>query len=279
MINNNGQELTERTGRYIYGIAEHNGYVCLGDVGIDGSTVYTISYADFSAIVHDCQEEPYQSEDDEVVKRWIMEHQRVLDIAQAEFTTVVPLGFDNIVKCKDETENAEIVVQNWLKDDLPHIIEVIEKIKGKDEYVIQISVDYNNILATVLQKSEKIRKMQENINSQSPGMAYIYKTKLEKLKKNELDGLINSWFQDFYRKIKPYSEEIIIEKNKKTAKEIMMIINLTCLVGKGNLAALGEVLEEINNREGFSVHFSGPWPPYSFVAKPAENTDDTTDKT
>lgn len=279
MINNDSQELTEKTGRYIYGIAEHNGYVCLGDIGIDGARVYTISYADFSAIVHDCQEEPYQSEDEETVKRWIMEHQRVLDLAQAKFTAVVPLGFDNIVKCKDEIENVEIVVQNWLKDDLPHIIEIIEKIRGKDEYVIQISCDYNNILETVMQKSEKIRTMQEGINSQSPGMAYIYKTKLEKLKKAELETIINSWFQDFYKKIKPYSEEIIIEKNKKTAKEIIMIINLTCLVEKANLTALGEVLEKINNREGFFVHFSGPWPAYSFVAKPAEITDDTTDKT
>jgi len=34
-------------------------------------------------------------------------------------------------------------------------------------------------------------------------------------------------------------------------------------------------LEEINNMEGFSVRFSGPWPPYSFVAKPTMTIPDT----
>lgn len=277
MINCDTQKLTERTGRYVYGIAEHNGNVYLGEIGIDGARVYTIAYSNFAAIVHDCQEEPYQSKDDEVVERWIMEHQRVLDLAQEKFTAVIPLGFDNIIKTKHESESPEIVVQNWLKQDLPRIAEIIEKIRARDEYVIQISCDYNNLFEAVLQKSEKIRKLQEGINSQSPGKAYIYKTKLENLKKTELETLINSWFQDIYRNIKPFTEEIIIEKNKKTAKEKIMIINLSCLVEKSKVAVLGASLEEISNRAGFSVHFSGPWPPYSFVAKPAAITDNATE--
>jgi len=28
---------------------------------------------------------------------------------------------------------------------------------------------------------------------------------------------------------------------------------------------LGDELEKINNLKGFSVRFTGPWPPYSFV--------------
>jgi hypothetical protein len=47
-----------------------------------------------------------------------------------------------------------------------------------------------------------------------------------------------------------------------------MLLNLSCLVSKDKVDGLGEELEKINNTEGFSVHFTGPWPPYSFVAKP-----------
>jgi hypothetical protein len=46
-----------------------------------------------------------------------------------------------------------------------------------------------------------------------------------------------------------------------------MLLNLSCLVTKENVDNLGNELEEMKNL-GFSVHFSGPWPPYSFVAKP-----------
>lgn len=47
-----------------------------------------------------------------------------------------------------------------------------------------------------------------------------------------------------------------------------MLLNLSCLVSKGKVDSLGEELEKINNMEGFSVRFTGPWSPYSFVAKP-----------
>jgi hypothetical protein len=48
----------------------------------------------------------------------------------------------------------------------------------------------------------------------------------------------------------------------------VMLLNLSCLVAREKVDSLGKELEEINNMDGFSVHFSGPWPPYSFVAKP-----------
>ncbi|MDD3364719.1 MAG: GvpL/GvpF family gas vesicle protein [Syntrophomonas sp.] len=264
----------ETTGRYVYGIAEFNDYINLGEIGINRASVYTISYADFCAIVHDCPEEPYQSENEEVVKNWIMEHQRVLDLAQEKFTTVIPLGFDNIIKCKNETESPEMAVQNWLKEDLPRITEMIEKIRGKDEYVIHISCDSNKIIEALLQQSDNIKKMQEEINSKPSGLAYIYKKKLDTLIKTESETLANTWFQELYAQIEAYAEEIIIDKNKRTTKEKIMILSVSGLVERDKLEALGDVLEEINNREGFSIHFSGPWPPYSFVDKVGTIADD-----
>jgi len=264
----------ETMGRYVYGIAEYNDYTNLGEIGINKARVYTISYDDYCAIVHDCPEEPYQSSDEEIVKHWIMEHQRVLDLAQEKFTTVIPLGFDNILKCRNETESPEMAVQNWLKEDLPSIAEIIEKIRGKDEYVIRIYGDLSNMTKAVLQQSVDIKQMQEEINSKPSGMAYIHKKKLEKLIKTELETLANTWFQDFYAQIEAHAEETIIDKNKKTPKEKIMIISVSCLVERDKINGLGEVLEEINNREGFSIHFSGPWPPYSFVDKVGTVADD-----
>jgi len=264
----------ETMGRYVYGIAEYNDYTNLGEIGINKARVYTISYDDYCAIVHDCPEEPYQSSDEEIVKHWIMEHQRVLDLAQEKFTTVIPLGFDNILKCRNETESPEMAVQNWLKEDLPRIAEIIEKIRGKDEYVIRIYGDLSNMTKAVLQQSVDIKQIQEEINSKPSGMAYIHKKKLEKLIKTELETLANTWFQDFYAQIETHAEETIIDKNKKTPKEKIMIISVSCLVERDKINGLGEVLEEINNREGFSIHFSGPWPPYSFVDKVGTVADD-----
>jgi len=42
------------------------------------------------------------------------------------------------------------------------------------------------------------------------------------------------------------------------------VLNLSCLADRGQAEELGEVLEEIDSMEGFTVRFSGPWPPFSF---------------
>jgi len=56
---------------------------------------------------------------------------------------------------------------------------------------------------------------------------------------------------------------------KGLEKGKVILLNLSCLVAKGKVDSLGEELEKIDNMEGFSVRFTGPWPPYSFVAKPS----------
>jgi hypothetical protein len=43
-------------------------------------------------------------------------------------------------------------------------------------------------------------------------------------------------------------------------------MNLSCLVDGDKSKDLGEELEAIDKMEGFSVRFTGPWPPYSFVS-------------
>jgi hypothetical protein len=76
------------------------------------------------------------------------------------------------------------------------------------------------------------------------------------------------WFTDFYNKIKNHTDDIVVEKTKKLNDGRIMLLNLSCLVARDEVDCLGKQLEEINNMEGVSVHYSGPWPTYSFVAKP-----------
>ena len=104
--------------------------------------------------------------------------------------------------------------------------------------------------------------------SKSPGMAYLYKQKVERAVKAEIERLAGEWFRDFYGRIKDYCNDILVEKTRKADRDRVMLVNLSCLVAREKVSNLGEELEKINNTEGFSVRFSGPWPPYSFVAKP-----------
>jgi hypothetical protein len=259
----------QNKGRYVYGVSAGDKEVRLGAIGIEGSEVYTIPYEDISAIVHSCSTEPYQSIDGETVKNWVRTHQSVLDAAGEQLGIVIPLGFDTILQPKDDAASPDQVVRDWLKLDYKRLHVVMEKIKDKDEYAVQVSYDPGLILKKIPEQSEEIRKIKAEMATKSPGMAYMYKQKLERAVKEEMEQLANAWFSDFYARIKKHTDDIIVEKTKKLNDGKVMLLNFSCLVARERTDSLGRELEEINNTDGFSVHFSGPWPPYSFVAKPA----------
>jgi hypothetical protein len=255
-------------GRYVYGVAVGIREVRLGPIGIEGSEVYTIPCEDISAIVHDCSTEPYQSTDDEIVKNWVRVHQSVLDAANEQLGIIIPLGFDTILQPKDDTTSPDQVVRDWLKSDYERLREVMRKIEGRDEYGVQVSYEPMLIVKQISEHSEEIRKINKEMTNKSRGMAYMYKPKLERAVKAETERLTGEWFNNFYDRIKKHTDDIVVEKTKKLNVGKVMLLNFSCLVAKRRVDSLGKELEKINNMEGFSVHFSGPWPPYSFVAKP-----------
>jgi hypothetical protein len=259
-----------RQGRYVYGVATGGEEVRLGAIGIDGSEVYCIPYQDVSAIVHDCPAEPYRSTDDETVKRWVGAHQRVLDEAGKRFGTVIPSSFDVILEAKDDSTSPDEVVRNWLQKDYDGLRAAMERIRGRDEYGVQISYDPKAIGEAIVQQSDEIRKLREEMATKSPGMAYMYRQKLEKAVKVELDRLAEERFKDFYGRIRQHTDDIVVEKTKKVDRDRVMLLNLSCLVAREEVKSLAEELEKINNTDDCSVRFTGPWPPYSFVAKPTE---------
>ncbi|MDO9463983.1 MAG: GvpL/GvpF family gas vesicle protein [bacterium] len=250
--------------RYLYCIADGNKKITFGNIGIEDSEVYTIPYEDLCAVVHNCPSEPYKSEDNEVVKKWVTAHQKVVDTVWGKFGTVLPLGFDTIIKGEKGT-TPDKNMKNWIKEDYKNLKEKIAKLKGKAEYGVQISWDPKVIGEKLIESNQEIKKLNEEIKSKSKGLAYMYKQKLENLLKKEMEVEAERHFKDFYEKIKKCANEIKVEKTKKLEEGKQMLINLSCLLPKEKSKVLGEELEKINDMEEFYVRFTGPWPPYSFV--------------
>lgn len=257
-------------GRYVYGIAAGSTELFLGAIGLDGSEVYTISYKDLSAIVHDCPCEPYQSQDEEVVKSWALSHQQVLDEAKNQLGTIIPMGFDVILQPKDEITSSDDMVRNWLKEDYERLCAVVEKIAHKDEYGVQIFYNPKVMGELITKQSEAVKSIQQEMATKSPGLAYMYKQKLEKAVKAEMERYADDWFKDFYTRIKRHADDIVVEKVKKADKDTVMLLNLSCLVSQENRESLGKELEDIDALQGISVRFTGPWPCYSFVSHPLQ---------
>ncbi|MBU4502841.1 MAG: GvpL/GvpF family gas vesicle protein [Nanoarchaeota archaeon] len=243
-------------GRYVYCVADSNKQLNFGKIGIESNEVYTIPCQGISAIVHDCKAEPYKSDDKEKVKGWIKAHQNVIDIAIEKLGTVIPLSFDVIIK----GDNNKVL--DWLKAENEILKKKIEKIKGKQEFGIQILWDKELIGKKIAETNEEIKKLRTEMEESSRGRAYFYKEKIEQILKREMEKEADKIFKEFYNKIKKYADDIKVEK----IKDKDMLMNLSCLVFKDKVKELGAELDKINKTEGFSVKFTGPWPPYSFVS-------------
>ena len=250
--------------RYLYCIFEGSEEITLGNIGIEGSSVYTIPYQDLSAVVHNCLPEPYKSEDQEKMKLWLITHAKVVEVAWEKFGTVLPLGFDTIIKGEEGIAPDENM-KKWLKGDYENLRQKLAKIKDRAEFGVQVFWDPKIISGWVIEKSPEIKKLSEEIKFKSKGLAYMYKQKLENLLKKELEKEADRFFKVFYEQIKRCVDQIKVEKTKKLEEDKQMLLNFSCLLFKGKSKILGEELEKIEHLKGFSVRFTGPWPPYSFV--------------
>ncbi|MFQ5826297.1 MAG: gas vesicle protein GvpL [Dehalococcoidia bacterium] len=250
--------------RYLYCVADSVERVGLGPIGLEGHEVYTIPYRDICAVVHDCQAQPYQSADQEAVKAWVLTHQRVVDEAWERWGTVLPLGFDTIIR-GDAGIEPEDNMRSWLQKDYENLRRKLERVRGKAEYGVQAFWHASVIATDLTETNPEISRLEAEIRSMPRGVAYMLKQKLENVLKKEMEAKADQCFRDFYHRIRQHVDDLRVERTKQGDGDTQMIMNLSCLVYRDKAQELGEELEGIDRMEGFSVRFTGPWPPYSFV--------------
>jgi len=251
-------------GLYLYCVADSPERVSLGRIGLESVEVYTVPRQEICAVVHQCPAEPYQSRDQEVVKGWVLTHQRVVEAAWGRWGTVLPSTFDTIFQCKDD-EDMEQTVNEWLTTEYDNLRARIARVRGKAEYGVQISWEPEVIGQRLTQTNGELAAMKADIASKPSGIAYLYQEKLKDLLRREMEAEANRCFQDFYGRIREHVDDLRVERTKKGEKGQQMILNLSCLASKEQSSDLGQELECIGKMEGFFVRFTGPWPPYSFV--------------
>ena len=250
-------------GRYLYCIVNGGTELELGEIGIGDSRVYTVPHEDVAAVVHACQAKPYESKDEEKVKRWIFAHQYVIDQATKRFGTVLPFTFDSIVKGSDEA------VKDWLGKEHSKFKRELERLNDKSEYTVQIFCDESTLSGKVEEKSDEVRKLRGDAKAKRKGTAYLLERRLEGMIKDLVAAEANGYSKKFLEQIKGHVDEIKAENPSKRVpekwKNKLMILNLSCLVHKDRVEELGNALGEINKLEGFAVRFTGPWAPFSFA--------------
>jgi len=249
-------------GRYVYCVVNNVAKKSLGNIGIERAEVYTVPYKDIAAVVHACQSQPYQSRDANKVMGWILSHNDVVDGATEHFGTVVPFSFDAIVKGGDTT------IKDWLREGYEKFKNELERLSQRAEYVVQIFSDQDKLVEKILVEDQALRELKEKIGKMPERAGYLFRRKFELGFNDACNAMRAKLVEEFASQIKEHVEEMEIERKishlPENYKDKKLIAAFSCLVHKDNVRSLGQALGKIS-QEGYAVHFTGPWAPFSFV--------------
>lgn len=253
--------MPENNALYVYGIAK-GPTLKWKKTGLDGKKVYIIRQSNFSALVHDCEEKPYLSENPNKIKELIIVHNMILDAAIKVFGGVIPLSFNTIIK-KGEN-SAQDSLKNWMSVNEKTLEKTWDKMKNKNEYGCRIYYNKDKLFQESSCNKE-VKKIKDGLQGKKIGLNYLLQSKIESKINEIVYSKINETKQKFYNDIKKITEDIKINTSQIFINENKdLLLSISILAEKQQIDQVKVLLEE-NSGKDFSFQLAGPFAPYSFV--------------
>ena len=201
-----------------------------------------IRYRDLSAIARPLDSEPGKEPSQEQLRTWLAECQQI-NMATFEHRTVLPLRFGTTVSCKEE-------VQDFLAASYLHIRMVLNRIRGKAEFVVQLSWDLKAILEEIHRKQQRLKATQDRIEI---GRALFEAAQVERQRIS----------QQVHQKLSAVS----LDSSEGKRTDDSMVMNRSYLVERSSEGSFDEAMAELGRDSPSYLHFKyvGPMPAYSFV--------------
>ena len=273
---NNGKNIVE--GLYLYCIREKTeGAPAISIKGIDGNAeVFVFPYQELEAVVSKVSLKEFVSE--EIQKRaredlnWIKEkaiiHEKVIEEAMMKddkILSLIPMRFGTIFKEKERLEET-------LNKDYPRIREVLDKIRGKQEWSVKVYLmDREKLEQVIKEENEVIKEKGKEIASLPEGMAFFMEEELKDVISREVDEELNNIVEVLFEGLKKQAVDAtkckILEK-ELTGRREPMILNAAYLISEEKIEDFKKEIEDLNQEiqaKGFYLEYSGPWPAYNFT--------------
>ena len=244
-------EAAEQGGKYVYCIIRLEAARDFGEVGIGGgSRVYTVHYNDLAAVVSDTPIVIYDP-----TRENVLAHEFVNETVMREFT-VIPMSFGTVFRSEDD-------VRELLRSTYQAFTDVLEKMRDKIEFGVQIRWDRDRVIETIEQENDEIRRLKDEITRNTASSTYFARMQLGRLVDAALEERGSRYVADVHEELKQYS---VASRSNKVIGD-RMIMNAAFLVDRAREKAFDEAVKELSRRYEhlLSFKYTGPWPPYNFV--------------
>ena len=266
-------------GLYLYCIREKTkGAVAISAKGIDESKeVFILPFRQLEAVVSTVNLDEFASEQVQTKARddvnWIKEksiaHERVIEeamIKDDKLLSLIPMRFGIILKSRTALGQS-------LDKDYPKIMEVLEKVRGKQEWSVKVYLmNKENFEEVIKEKNEKLKQKQREIASLPEGMAFFIEEELRSIVAKEADKELNNIINNLFDRLAKQSGGSV--KNRILARELTgrrepMVLNSAYLVCEKKIECFKKEVEDLKKEiysKGLCLEYSGPWPAFNFTS-------------
>ena len=238
-------------GKYVYCIIRHQSPRDFGDIGIGGSArVYTVHHEELAAVVSDTPIVIYDP-----TRENVLAHEFVNETVMREFT-VIPMSFGTVFRSEED-------VGQLLRSTYEAFTDVLEKMKDKIEFGVQIRWDRDRVVESIEQDNDEIRKLKDEITRNASSSTYFARMQLGRLIEGALEESASRYVATVHEELKRVS---VASRSNKVIGD-RMIMNAAFLVNRSGEKAFDEAVKELSRRYEHLLAFkyTGPWPPYNFV--------------
>ncbi|MFP8954389.1 gas vesicle protein GvpL [Natrialbaceae archaeon A-arb3/5] len=278
-------------GRYLYCIVQTETDDGLETTGVDGESVSVVVEDGIGAVVHPC-DEVYDSADMTEIRRWLVRHQTVVDEAGEAFGTPIPFQFDTILRGDDDG------VRRWLREEADTLDQVLSELAGHWEYRVEVVETDPIDDEALIERDERLRELEAKIDDSGEGTSFLLEkqfdqrvTELRAMRRESLTADLETRLAEAAREVHTLerspsatlSDDIsdAEDGSNQTDSAEETLCRLTLLAHEDDEGEIGTILDEMASNDGFTVKFTGPWPPYTFAPELGgdSGTDQAPDRT
>lgn len=254
-------------GRYLYCLVDTGGVadVTLAEQGVDDEPVQIVESGTVGAVVHEC-DGIYDTDDPETMRSWVLAHQRVVDTAAERFGTPLPMRFDTVLEGGDDG------VRDWVAGHQDRIREALERFAGTWEYRIHLRWDSSRYEQEVAETDDRLQEIEAERTDSDEGASFLlekqYEQRLRELNASRRDELETTLLEA----VEPVVEECIEQDAVPSSLAPSddegphePVTRLAVLARGEREGELGNRLDDVVERDGVEITFTGPWPPYTFA--------------
>lgn len=262
-------------GRYLYCAVAVDDGADLDTEGVDDEPVRLLAVDDIGVVLHDC-ESLYDTADMDELRKWVLQHQNVVDAAGEAFGTPIPFQFDTVLTGDDDH------VREWVGEERGTLADYLDQLAGHWEYRVELRREEDALREDLVASDDRLAELDEEIEAAGSGTAFMlekqYDQRLRELRRErrtDRSAALRDRLAEFAHDVNELGERTTLDDEEGDNDGMETQARFTVLATEDNEEGMGEMLDEVAAETGVEVRFTGPWPPYSFV--PAIGGEDGTE--